>query len=113
MDTDESVLRSHGASELSGVPREEGRGNTYELSAASASCAAVRFPRTWLRASAGAVWPVISALPMTPMALCAPETASATVCAPVATAVSLCRRQHEFRLVRGVGAGLTCRPRGP
>ena len=62
---------------------------TDELIAASAVCAAVRLPRTWSRASAGAACPVSSALAMTPMAPSAPETESVTVWIPVEAAVSL------------------------
>ena len=60
---------------------------------------------TWSRASAGAVWPVSSALAMVPIALCAPLMLLVTLWIPADAVASLRGVRVRDRVVRRQGEG--------
>ena len=68
-------------------------------------CAARRLLLTWSRASAGAVWPVSSALAMVPIALCAPLMLLVTLWIPADAVASLRGVRVRDRVVRRQGEG--------
>ena len=114
-DVDVSVLHIPMIRELVRSSRPSGKVYTYGSAEmmSRAFCALVRLPCTFVLESAGSVWPEISALAMTPIALCAPSMPSVTVWT-AATAVAfleqrrvrtaICKCHHADETYEEMGA---------